>query len=256
MEVPKIMKVAKLELIKNSPSICIGFSIAGFITTAVMVGKATPKAMQLIENKKQELDTDELTKLEVVKTVWPCYIPAVVTGVVSTALALGANSINLRRNAALATAYGLSETALKEYKDKVVETIGEKKEAAIRDDILKDKIDNNPVNTKEIIITNDGDTLCYEPLSGRYFKSDAEKIRRGLNLLNEQMLKEDYVSLNDFYDLIGLDETGLGFDMGWHISSSGGLVEIRFVSHLAANDEPCLAIEYLNKPVCNYSEWL
>ena len=256
MEVPKIMKVAKLELIKNSPSICIGFSIAGFITTAVMVGKATPKAMQLIEDKKQELDTDELTKLEVVKTVWPCYIPAVVTGVVSTALALGANSINLRRNAALATAYGLSETALKEYKDKVVETIGEKKEAAIRDDILKDKIDNNPVNTKEIIITNDGDTLCYEPLSGRYFKSDAEKIRRGLNLLNEQMLKEDYVSLNDFYDLIGLDETGLGFDMGWHISSSGGLVEIRFVSHLAANDEPCLAIEYLNKPVCNYSEWI
>ena len=256
MEMPKIMKVAKLELIKNSPSICIGFSIAGFITTAVMVGKATPKAMQLIEDKKQELDTDELTKLEVVKTVWPCYIPAVVTGVASTALALGANSINLRRNAALATAYGLSETALKEYKDKVVETIGEKKEAAIRDDILKDKIDNNPVNTKEIIITNDGDTLCYEPLSGRYFKSDAEKIRRGLNLLNEQMLKEDYVSLNDFYDLIGLDETGLGFDMGWHISSSGGLVEIRFVSHLAANDEPCLAIEYLNKPVCNYSEWL
>jgi len=40
---------------------------------------------------------------------------------------VGSNSINARRVAALASLYSITETALDEYKAKVVETIGETK---------------------------------------------------------------------------------------------------------------------------------
>lgn len=122
---------------------------------------------------------------------------------------IGASSTNLRRNAALATAYTLSESTLKEYQEKVVETIGEKKEQSIRDSVSKDKMVKNPV--REVILTESGgNTICYDVLSGRYFKSDRDKITRVMNELNRQMRDEMYVTLNDFYYELGLDGTKMG----------------------------------------------
>ena len=39
------------------------------------------------------------------------------------------------------TAYTISETALKEYKDKAVEVVGPKKEQAIRDAVAKEQLE-------------------------------------------------------------------------------------------------------------------
>ena len=249
----KVVKDVRATLAKNSPAILTGVGIAGFVGAAISVGKATPKAMMLIEEKKLDLDVDELSKFEAFKTVWFCYIPAGVLTLLSIGCIMGAQSINIKRNAALATAYTLSETALKEYKDKVIETIGEKKERAVRDEIAKDKLKANPVNNNEVVVTKKGNTLCYEPFSGRYFRSDADEIRRALNMLNEQLLKDEYVNLNDFYDLIGLGTTQIGHTLGWHIQ--GGLIEILFVSDMAENDEPCLMITFADDPTYNYSTW-
>ena len=113
------------------------------ITNTVVALKATPKALELINEKKQEYDVDKLKALDVVKTTWKCYVPATVTGSLSIACLIGASSVNFRRNAALATAYRLSETALSEYREKVVETIGEKKEQNIRESVAKEQIKKN-----------------------------------------------------------------------------------------------------------------
>ena len=124
----KAVNSAKAAISKHSPEILVGVGIAGMLTTVVLAVKATPKALTLIEEKKEEQEVDELTPVETIKATWKCYIPAAVTCVASTACIIGASAVNAKRNAALATAYTLSETALKEYKAKVVETIGEKKE--------------------------------------------------------------------------------------------------------------------------------
>ena len=47
---------------------------------------------------------------------------------------------------------------------------GEKKHETVKDAITRDKIEKNPVVTREIIITEKGNTLCYDAISGRYFK--------------------------------------------------------------------------------------
>lgn len=162
---------------------------------------------------------------------------------------IGASSTNFRRNAALATAYTLSESTLKEYQEKVVETIGEKKERDIREQVAKEKMVKNPV--REVILTEKGgNTICYDVISGRYFKSDRDTISRIVNDLNRQMRDEMYVSLNDFYYELGLDSTKMGDDLGWNIDN--GYIEINFSSHLDANGTPCLVMDYQVAPVYDY----
>ena len=236
---------------KRSPEILTGIGIAGMITTTILAVRATPKALELIEEKKEEESIDELSSFEVVKVAWKPYIPAMVTCVASTACLIGASSVNTKRNAALATAYKLSETALSEYRDKVVETIGEKKERIVRDKVAEERVKKNPVSKNEVIITGNGKTLCFDPISGRYFMCSIETIKKAENTLNKQMLHDisGYVSLNEFYDELGLDHTSVGDDLGWNTDQ---LIDINFSSQLNDNGEPSVVLDYLVAPKYDY----
>ena len=240
-------------LSKHSPEILVGFGIAGMLTTVVLAVKATPKALELIEQKKEELEVDELTPVEVVKTTWKCYVPAAVTGVASAAFIIGSNSVNAKRKAALATAYKLSETAFSDYRKGVLETYGEKKEKNVRDKVSKNKIDENPVNRSEIIVTGKGQTLFFEPLSSRYFYSDLEKIKRAENKLNKDIITDPFdsgVTVNEFYTEIGLPTTATGDSLGWKV---GYLIDIYPSAQMAEEGtehegEPCIVINYSHPP--------
>lgn len=242
LNLSNIAKNVRTAMKKHSPEILTGVGIAGMISTSVLAVRATPKALILINEKKDEDGVDKLTPVETVKVAWPCYIPAAITGALSAACLIGASSVNVRRNAALATAYSLSESALKEYQGKVIETIGEKKEQSVRDAIAKDKIDRDPVSCREVIITEKGNTLCYDTISGRYFKSDIDKLKKAENELNRQMRDDMHISLNEFYYEIGLNPTSIGDDLGWSVDH--GYIELKFSSQLADDGNPCLVIDY------------
>ena len=244
----------KTAIKKHSPEILTGIGIAGMITTTVMAVRATPKALILIEERKEEIGAEKLEAMDMVKTTWACYIPAAITGTLSVACLIGASSVNARRNAALATAYTLSESALKDYQGKVIEMFGEKKNEAVKDAVAKDKVEKNPVVTREVIITEKGNTLCYDAISGRYFKSDIEKIKKAECELNRQMLDDMYVSLNDFYYEIGLDSVKLGDELGWNVDS--GYIDLSFSSQLASDGTPCLVIDYSVAPRYDYRNLL
>lgn len=253
-EITKSFLSLKTAIKKHSPEILTGIGIAGMITTTVMAVRATPKALILIEERKEEIGAEKLEAMDMVKTTWACYIPAAITGTLSVACLIGASSVNARRNAALATAYTLSESALKDYQGKVIEMFGEKKNEAVKDAVAKDKVEKNPVVTREVIITEKGNTLCYDSISGRYFKSDIEKIKKAECELNRQMLDDMYVSLNDFYYEIGLDNVKLGDELGWNVDS--GYIDLSFSSQLASDGTPCLVIDYSVAPRYDYRNLL
>lgn len=253
-ELAKSFLSLKTAIKKHSPEILTGIGIAGMITTTVMAVRATPKALILIEERKEEIGAEKLEAMDMVKTAWACYIPAAITGTLSVACLIGASSVNARRNAALTTAYTLSESALKDYQGKVIEMFGEKKNEAVKDAIAKDKVEKNPVVTREVIITEKGNTLCYDAISGRYFKSDIEKIKKAECELNRQMLDDMYVSLNDFYYEIGLDSVKLGDELGWNVDS--GYIDLSFSSQLASDGTPCLVIDYSVAPRYDYRNLL
>lgn len=255
-DVLKLVKVVKSGVERKAPEILTGIGIAGMATTIVLAVKATPKAMELIEQRELEIaerdDTDirNLTAIETVKTAWKPYVPALLTGLGSTACLIGGISVSARRTAALATAYKISETALSEYKEKMIEVVGEKKAQAIKEKIDGEKLEKDPVSKREVIITEKGNTLCYDMLSGRYFKSDIEKIKKAVNEINRQLTYDFYVSLNEFYDELGLPDTKLGGELGWNLDD--GLVEPSFSSQIADDGTPCIVLDYNVAPRYNY----
>lgn len=255
MKKPNFKAIARdirVSLDKHSPQILMGVGIAGMITTTVLAVKATPKALQLIEEKKRELETDELSVVDTVKTTWKCYAPAAVTGTLSTICLIGSNSVSTRRTAAIATAYKISETALEEYRAKVVETIGEKKEQIIKDKVAEEQLKKNPISKNEIIITEKGNTLCYDAWSGRYFKSDLEKIKKVQNDMNYRLINDMYVSLNEFYSALGLSNVDMGYELGWNLDRDGKL-ELEYSANIGEDGAPCIVISYNVAPQYDFS---
>lgn len=250
MKLSNVTKTVSTFMRKNSPTILTAVGVSGMIASTIFAIEATPKAVKLIEEKKQELKVEKLTPIETVRTTWKCYIPTVVLTVLSSGCIVGANSVHAKRNAALATAYTISETALREYKDKVIETIGEKKEQAVRDAIAKDKIDKHPVSKREVLITGKGNTLCYDPWRDGYFEMDPDKVKKAVNDLNYQLLNDGYVTLNDFYYNLGLGETVPGKTLGWNINK--GQVQFRFSSQIADDGRPCLVFDFFNPPTYDF----
>ena len=248
--IQSVAKTVAHEVLKNSPTLLTALGVAGVVTTTVMAVQATPGALKAIKDAEDAAYSDDtsfydFTSWGKTQIAWKYYIPTAIMGVTTIVCIVGSNSINLRRNAAIASAYAFTETALKEYKEKVVETLGETKERKIHDAIVQDHLDANPLSTKQIVFLGKGDQLCYDSYSGRYFKSDSETIRRAENQINATLIDSMYASLNDFWNAIGLEETTIGEDIGWCVEN---MLHLDFTSKLTDDGQPCLVIEYLVKP--------
>lgn len=267
VNVKPFVKACKVGLTKNAPTILAMTGITAMASSTYWAVKATPKALALKEkaevekNKKAGTfkgdkvnDWIPLTKVEIVQTCWRCYAPAFITGVLGAACLIGANSMNLRKNAALAAAYALSETNFKEYREKTLEEVGEKKEEKIRNAVAEEKITKNPVNTSTVLETGNGDTLCYDAICGRYFKSSIEKLKSALNELNMELVQDGYVSLNQYYDLIGLPDGMLGDDLGWSINDHHSTVQLDLSAQLTKDEvqTPCMVVAFKYGPIYNY----
>lgn len=247
LSVPNFIKSTGAAISKHSPEILTGFGIAGMIATTVLAVGSTPKAMRCIEEEKHEKHVDTLSPMETVKVTWKCYIPAAVTCAAATACLIGSCSVSARRHAALLTAYKLSETALTEYREQIVETIGEKKEQAVQEKVNQKQIDKTPVDPNNIYITGRGNTLFLDPLSQRYFRSDIDLIRRAENTLNKEILHSIYgsVTINDFYDEIGIPRTDTGDMMGW---DTDRMIDLNLTPGMTDREEPCIVIGHYNRP--------
>ena len=251
-KISDLINISKKFLSKHSPEILTGIGLTGMITSTILAVKATPKALTLIDKKKKELQTDELTPLELIKTTWKPYLPTVGTIIMSSSCIIFASRVNYKRNAALATAYSISERTLLRYRDKVIETIGENKERSIREYIAQDDVNDNKKKDSQIIVTSKGNTLFMDSMSGRYFKSDIDQIKKVVNELNRKLVYENYISLNEFYGEIGLDHVKNGNLVGWNINS--GLIEPDFSTCLTDDDQPCVVLDFFVTPKYDYDK--
>lgn len=234
---------------KNSPHILTGLGCAGLLSTAILSAKATPKAVRLLEDEevyREKKHFTSMTKLDKVKLTWKCYIPATVVGSISIGCIIGANTVNTRRNAALASLYAMSETAFREYKSKVVEEIGKNKATKIYDETIKDKIIENPPKDN-VIITGNGDVMCLDLLSGRYFESSLETIRQKINELNYDLRSEMRMNLNEYYYSIGLSPIPLGEMVGFDLEK--GQIEAVYSTQMTPDGKPCIVVDLYVYPI-------
>lgn len=252
MDFRPILKRLEKATIDNSPAILTAIGITGTVTTAYLTAKATLKAHALLREEVARVNhgipqsrQTEPTRKDVFLMTWKFYIPAATTGVVTIAAIFGANRVSTRRAAAMATAYSISERAFSEYKEKIVEKIGENKERAYRDEIAQERVEKNPVDEKTVIITGGGEVLCYDQFTGRYFKSSMEAIRQAENKLNHVILHDGYASLTDLYYELGLSPTSFSDEVGW---TSDYLLDIKVSTTMSEDNRPCLSIDFDIRP--------
>jgi hypothetical protein len=242
--VSKAVKLAS----DNSPAILTAIGVTGTITTAYLTGKASFKAARIIARVEQ--DSPEIETREKVQLVWKQYIPAVAMGTLTVTSIVVATRIGTRRAAALATAYSLSERAIAEYKDKVIEKIGANKELAVREEVAQDRVNTHPVSQSTIIMTTGGESLCYEQFTDRYFMSSMEALKKAQNDINFDINHHNYASLSEFYDKLGLRHTMISDDFGWNGDSQ---LDLKISSTISDDGRPCLAVNYVVQPIRDFS---
>lgn len=201
----------KLFLNRNSSTILTIAGAAGAVATSVMAVKATPKAIRLMEEAKEEKGED-LTTMETIQVAGPVYIPALLTGTATLACIFGANVLSKRNQASLMSAYALLDASFKEYKAKATELYGESSDIRIREEIAKDKYEDDTE-------VEDGKQLFFDQFSGRYFESTIEEVQRAEYRINRHLVMRDYAYLNEFYDELGVEQIESGYQYGW---SQGG----------------------------------
>ena len=233
--------------------------VTGVVTTAYLTGRASFKAAEIIrrDDEQRRFVTDptdfhyeEASLKEKVKLVWPLYVAPASTAATTITAILMANHEASKKIAALTVASGISERALQEYKAKVVEKIGENKATAIRDEIAQDRVKTQPPTSNQIMMVGNGDVLCFDMTTGRYFTGAMEKLRAAENKVNYDILVHDYASLSSFYDEIGLAPTTYSDTVGWN---SNQRLELSFSTVMSEDDRPCIAIDFVNPPFIEYS---
>lgn len=237
---------------QNSPAILTGLAVTGVGLTVVLAVKATPKALEDLALEKEDAGKENLPVKTVIRTTWRPYLPSAVAGTATIACIIGAHRIGVRRQAALLGAYTLVDTAFRNYKDEVLAQIGEAKERKITDAVAQKKMDGDPLPANsQVIVIGGSDTLCYDMLTGRYFKCDVESIRRAEVEINRRVVRDMYAPQNEFYDLVGLPRIDIGDEVGWNLEH---IMEIIFTAHLNDCGQPCLAVGYRYPPVPGYGK--
>ena len=217
------MTKPNLFLKKNSATILTVAAAAGVITTSVLSAKAAIKASRVLAHKEEEKG-EKLTFEETISAVWTIYIPPVVAGMSTIACVFGANILNQRQQASLASAYALVDSSYKEYKAKLKELYGEEAHNNIVDAIAAEKCDEVHISAGGLTsaytqeIESDAEPrLFYDEYSGRYFETTIEKVLLAEYHLNRNYILRGFARLNEFYEFLGLEPTDYGETVGWDI---------------------------------------
>lgn len=174
----------------------------GVISTAIMAVKATPKALELIEERKKEEKCDELEPIEAIKTTWKCYIPSAIVGVATISCVIGSYILNKKRQTMLLNSYILLDQYFKEYKRSVQKLYGDNADVKVMSEIAKQEHDPEKC------------LFFLEPY-GQYFEHKMEDVILAEYNLNKKFVTKKEASLNDFLKFLGLEETKTDDDSGY-----------------------------------------
>ena len=272
MNFTHLQKKAAELVMENASTILTGGGVIGTVSTAVLTARASFAAARDIDRVNRQLSgwtepeeaageieeevSDKelpplMTRKEKILRVWPFYVPAALVGTATIGSIVMANRISVQRAAALAAAYGISEGRLQEYRDKVQEKLTGQKAQQIDDEIAQERITNNPP-TQEVIILAGGDVLCYDMLTGRYFRSTVEQIKKAEHMINRELTDTQSASLSQFYDEVGLPATTYTDTVGWN-SFEDGTIDVRLSTAMSPKQEPCIAVDFNVHPHPNYT---
>lgn len=247
MDLGGLAKHAQKLISNNSSLILTTIGVTGALTTAVLSGMGSFKAVEELnaEQVARDLEGNDrpIEFKEKAGIVWRHYIPAAASAALTVAAIIGTHRVGTRTAAAFASAYTISEKAFTEYRKKVTERMGATKEEAVRAEIAQERLDQNAY--REIIhVSPKSDVLLYDMWTDRKFMGTVTDVHKAVNAINHKILHDFSATLTDFYQELGIPGTAESDYIGWN---SDKLLDITIVG-CRLNDEPALAIDFRTRP--------
>lgn len=237
---------------KHSPEILLGVGVVGVVATTVTACKATMKLNDILDecvetrekikevaenpkydDKYTEEDAQKDLTINYVQTgvkIVKLYAPSVALGVFSVGCLLGSHNVMQKRNAALSAAYLTVDKSFKEYKQRVIDRVGEEVEKEIRYGIKAEEIETTIQNedgtettvTETVKMMNPtlySDYARFFDEASPYWQSDPEYnlvfLRAQQQYANDLLRAKGRLFLNDVYDMLGIEKTKAGQIVGW-----------------------------------------
>jgi len=227
---PKRLQKLGHALRKALPTILTCAGAVGVVATVVLAVKATPKALEQVEADSRENhngDPNAAAKLEVVKSCWKHYVPAAVTGAASLACFFSANALNRRQQVALTSAYTLVAGSYADYQRKLKEMYGKEAHEKIMASVAAERVDpDHTIYASGLLRSysldfedaDEEERLFYDSFSNRYFTSTIGKVLQAEYHLNRNFTIGGCVGVNNFYELLGIEDKKDLSDFGWWIN--------------------------------------
>jgi hypothetical protein len=243
---------------ENATTLLTAGGVVGVIGTAVLTARAAfsasyaLQAEQIIQMHKG-LEPDEmpdpaeelpkLDKLTTLKIAGPSFIPPVITGAATIAAIIMANRMSAQKAAALAAAYGLAERNFSDYKAKVEEKLTGPKQKDVEEELAQEAVNKTPGGDKIVFV--EGEVLCFDRATGRYFNSTMETIKQAVNTTNAEIFNHGFTTVNFFYEELGLAPTTWAGEVGF---DGDNMLDLSYNTIMAPGNRPCIAIDFKSMP--------
>nr|DAQ19128.1 MAG TPA: hypothetical protein [Caudoviricetes sp.] len=252
---------------RSSPTILTCLSVAGFVGTTVLAVRATPKALAILDEATVEYcangrtNHDDIQNLpkrlpfkETVQLTWKCYIPAALVGLSTVTCIVGINALSKRNQASLASAYAMLSESYQQYRKAANVVYGEDADSKIKAQMAKDtyvSADGYSVYDSDLDLESER-ILCYDLFSRRYFTATMAAVLNAQYHLNRNLCLRGNVSVNEFYEFLGIDKIEHGDDIGWSMDElmEGGVMWLDFENGRTQMDDglECCVISALWEP--------
>ena len=252
----------KVALRRSCPTVLTCIGAVGAVATVVLAVKATPKACTAIMEdsaKNHDGDSNAATKSEMVKSAWKYYVPAAITGVASLTCIFGANVLNRRQQASLASAYALLNHSYADYKRKVKELYGQEAHDKVLESLSVEKVDKNHyiystglyrTSSLDFEGAEEDERLFYDSFSERYFTSTIGKVLQAEYHVNRNFIlgAGGVISVNDFYEMLGINKIEGGDSIGWEINDEMYWIDFDHVKTTLDDGMECWIIDMVYTP--------
>lgn len=230
-----------LTLQKNSPNILFVAGVVGVVGAAVLASRATLKLSDVLDEAEHEIsgvkedlkhtkgyqkDLAYVYTKNTVKVV-RLYAPAVILGTASISMLTQSHVQLTRRNSALTAAYAAVSTAYENYRERVRDEVGAKREQELY----------HSVSLKKVMVENktqqimQADPNTWSPYARFFDEASTQWVKNAeLNKLfvlsiqshlNDVLHARGHVFLNEAYDALGLERSSAGAVVGWILTSEG-----------------------------------
>lgn len=247
----KNVAMAMLKTQKHSPTLLFGAGVVGVVGTVVLSSRATLRVGDILDetNKNLEMiasvdenhpkyeeysEQDRTRDKAIVYTqtalkIGKLYLPAFALGVISIGCLTGSHHILSRRNVALSAAYAGLEKTFKEYRGRVIESIGEEKEAHIWQPMEKvDAVDPETGKKVKLEVKSATGGSPYKVLFDEFNKNWNPEVQYNQfflqsqqNFANDKLRANGFLFLNEVHELLGLEKTKAGQIVGWVWNGDG-----------------------------------